>query len=340
MKKPAVTIKDVSARCGLSVSTVSKALNGYDDISRETRELVLRTSREIGYFPNAIARALKTNRSYNLGVLFQEQSGLGLCHPFFSAVLNALKAESEAQGYDLTFINHNIGGRDMTYLAHCRHRNVDGVYIVCGNFGEQEMQELIHSDLPCVTVDFQQPGHTCVLNENRLGMRSLTRHAIELAHTRIAMVHGEPCLATSERIAGFQEAMAEAGLPVPEGYIVPDCYIKPTSGYEAIRQLMALPQPPTCVLMQDDYSALGAMNALKELGLRVPEDVSIGGYDGVPTLQMLKPRLTTVSQNAHDVGLEAAQLLIELIENPKAKPGRVANVPTALLVGESMARKA
>ena len=130
----AVTIKDVSAKCGLSISTVSKAFNNYADISLETRELVQRTAREIGYYPNAIARTLKTNRSYNLGVLFQEKRGTGLTHSFFASVLDAFKSAGEKRGYDITFINHHIGWTGMTYLEHCRYRNVDGVCVVCADF--------------------------------------------------------------------------------------------------------------------------------------------------------------------------------------------------------------
>lgn len=149
----AVTIKDVSAKCGLSISTVSKAFNNYADISLETRELVQRTAREIGYYPNAIARTLKTNRSYNLGVLFQEKRGTGLTHSFFASVLDAFKSAGEKRGYDITFINHHIGWTGMTYLEHCRYRNVDGVCVVCADFYAPEVIELVDSNLPVVTID-------------------------------------------------------------------------------------------------------------------------------------------------------------------------------------------
>lgn len=130
----AITIKDVAARCGLSVSTVSKAFNHYCDISEHTREMVQRTAREMGYFPNAIARALKANRSYNLGVLFVDGSETGLTHDFFAAVLEGFKAEAERCGYDMTFINHHIGRTAMSYLEHCRYRNVDGICLACVDF--------------------------------------------------------------------------------------------------------------------------------------------------------------------------------------------------------------
>ena len=116
----AITIKDVAKRCGMSISTVSKVFNGYPDISEATRRQVMESAREIGYKPNALARALKTNRSFNLGVLFVDDNISGLTHPFFAMVLNAFKAEAERHGYEITFINHNIGTMEMTYLEHCR----------------------------------------------------------------------------------------------------------------------------------------------------------------------------------------------------------------------------
>lgn len=171
----AVTIKDVSARCGLSVSTVSKAFNNYADISSETRELVRRTAREIGYYPNAIARTLKTNRSYNLGVLYDDESHSGLTHAFFAAILESFKTESERRGYDLTFINHHMSQVGMTYLEHCRYRNVDGVFIACTDFSQPEVAALGESDIPCVAVDYEFPTKNAVMSENVHGMQLLTQ---------------------------------------------------------------------------------------------------------------------------------------------------------------------
>ena len=116
-----VSIRDLAAACSLSVSAVSKALNNYPDISKETRELVLKTAQQMGYFPNASARTLKTNRSQNLGVLFEPISPSGMTHPFFSALLESFKTEAEKSGYDLTFINNTVRS-GMSYLEHCRYR--------------------------------------------------------------------------------------------------------------------------------------------------------------------------------------------------------------------------
>ena len=145
----AVTIKDVFPQSAACPSpTVSKAFNNYADISLWAAELVQRTAREIGYYPNAIARTLKTNRSYNLGVLFQEKRGTGLTHSFFASVLDAFKSAGEKRGYDITFINHHIGWTGMTYLEHCRYRNVDGVCVVCADFYAPEVIELVDTICP------------------------------------------------------------------------------------------------------------------------------------------------------------------------------------------------
>ena len=125
------SIKDIAKACGVSVATVSKALNGHNDISQATKEKVREAARQIGYMPNSAARALKTNRTYNLGVLFVDEAQSGLTHEFFAAVLDSFKRHAEGRGYDITFINHNIGHGHSSYLEHCRYRGVDGVIAAC-----------------------------------------------------------------------------------------------------------------------------------------------------------------------------------------------------------------
>ncbi|HML45861.1 MAG TPA: LacI family DNA-binding transcriptional regulator, partial [Clostridia bacterium] len=138
----AVTIRELAKKCGLSISTVSKALNGYAEISEETRGAVLSAAKEVGYIPNAHARALKTKQSYNMGVLFSDDKHSGLTHAFFSSVLESFKKEAEHRGYDVTFISHNIGTTRMTYLEHCRYREVDGICIACIDFWDPEVAVL------------------------------------------------------------------------------------------------------------------------------------------------------------------------------------------------------
>ncbi len=331
-----VTIKELSARCGLSVSTVSKALNNYSDVSEETRELVLRMAKEIGYHPNSLARALKTNRTYNLGVLFADDNNSGLTHNYFAAVLDSFKTEAESKGYDITFINHNIGRTKMTYLEHCRYRNVDGVCLACVDFFAPEVIELIASDLPLVTIDHVFNNRTCILSDNLSGMRDLIRHVYDKGHRRIAFVHGMRSAVTESRITGFYRTMRELNLPIPQDYMVECAYHNPPSANKAVARILQLPVRPTCILMSDDYAALGGIEAIHAAGLKIPDDISITGYDGIQLMQLTQPKLTTIQQNTKRIGSEAAASLIDRIENPQTAGSGVVVVEGKLLLGETV----
>ena len=126
-----VSMKAISLQCDVSIATVSKALNGREDISEETRERICRVAKEMGYLPNSSARALKTNRTYNLGVLFADEANSGLRHSYFSPVLDSFRRGAEDGGYDITFISHHAGKEEMSYYEHSRYRGVDGVVIAC-----------------------------------------------------------------------------------------------------------------------------------------------------------------------------------------------------------------
>ena len=186
-------IKDIAAKCGLSVSTISKALNGYTDISRETKQKVLKAAEECGYLPNSMARALKTNRTYNIGVLFADEAHSGLKQEYFAAVLDAFKVEAEKNSYDITFISHNMdmNARSITYLEHCKYRNFDGVCIACVDFQNPEVLELINSPIPVVTIDHVFNGHTSINSANVAGMNELVRYIYSMGHRKIAYVHGK-----------------------------------------------------------------------------------------------------------------------------------------------------
>ena len=328
-----VTIRDVASKCGLSVSTVSKAFNNYADISIETKEAVLAAAAEIVYHPNAIARMLKTNRSSNIGVVFSEDMERGLTHTFFASLLNAFKRESERNGYDITFINHNIGKSGMSFLEHCRYRNVDGVCLACTNFYSPEIVELMSSGIPLVNIDHPSEGHGCVLSNNADGIRQLVKHAYDLGHRRIAYLYGQEAYVTSRRLESFFRATQDLGLKIPAEYVIQTRYDDPITCAEYVRKLMELPVPPTFILAPDDHSALGALSTLEGMGLRVPQDVSLAGFDGGDIGQLLRPRLTTIAQNTDEMGRLAAEMLIRAIEEGEIEDPRV--VPVQLLVGES-----
>ena len=333
----AITIRDVARNCGLSISTVSKVFNGYPDISEETRSFVFKVAQDIGYQPNALARALKTNRTYNLGVLFVDDNISGLTHPFFAALLNAFKAESEAHGYDITFINHNIGDRKMTYLEHCRYRNVDGVCLACVDFYSSEVAALINSDIPCATVDHVFQNRPCVFSDNMSGVRTLVDYAVQLGHRRIAYIHGQRNSSVTEtRITSFYRAVEAHGLTLPKGCLLEGRYDDIECVERLTLELLQRPDRPTCILLPDDASYFGAMAAAQQCGLRVPEDISFAGYDGITITQSIHPRLTTIRQDSEGMGREAALRLIDRVEHPNTAAREPVCIPVQLITGETM----
>jgi len=329
-----VSMKDIALRCGVSVATVSKALSGQSDISEETRRRVEEVAREMGYLTNAAARALKTNRSYHLGVLFVDERRSGLSHEYFSAMLESFKVEAESRGYDITFINHNVGGKVSTYLQHCLYRGVDGVVIACVDFTDPQVRELVDSGLPLVTVDHVFNNRLAVVSDNVAGLEELVRYIYSLGHRKIAFLHGERTTVTRNRLTGFYRACEELGLEIPEEYVRECVYHDPDRSAKATRELLELSDRPTCIIFPDDFSFIGGMNVLNEQGLRIPDDISVAGYDGIHLAKVLN--LTTYSQNAEGLGRTAAERLIALIEHPKTTLIDRIMVPGKLLSGKTV----
>jgi DNA-binding LacI/PurR family transcriptional regulator len=312
-----VSIKDIAKRCGVSTATVSKALNGQPDIGEETRERILHLADELGYMANATARALKTNRSYNIGVLFVDPMHGGLAHEFFSTVLDGIRSEAEKHGYDITFINRNVGSRQTSYLQHCRYRGVDGVVIASADFNDPMVTELVQSDLPVVTIDHIFNNRISVMSDNMQGMEELVRYAASKGHRKIAIIHGELTGVTRNRLTGFHRACEEFGITVPEEWIREGVFHDPASCRRITKELLAMPERPTCIFFPDDYSWIGGYNAIRDAGLKVPQDISAVGYDGIPLSRIMSPVLTTWRQDTAKLGTIAADRLIEQIEHPR-----------------------
>ena len=330
------SLKDLAQECGVSVATVSKALNGQPDISEATRARVREAARRMGYVPNMAARSMKTNRTYNIGVLFVDEQQSGLAHEYFSAVLDSFKVRVEQLGYDITFINRNLGGRTMTYLEHCHYRGVDGAVIACVDFNDPQVIELVNSDVPVVTIDHVFNNRMAILSDNVVGTKALVQQAWACGHRRIAFIHGEKTAVTENRLAGFYQACEELGLKVPEEYVRCGVYHDVDRCAEETRALLALPQRPTCIIFPDDFSALGGYNALTEAGLSIPEDISVMGYDGIYLSRVVKPPLVTYQQNTKSLGRLAADKLIELIEHPRVTLPEQIRVSGKLLDGGSV----
>lgn len=312
-----VSMKDIAKQCGVSIATVSKALNNYSDVGEKTREKVRKAAEEAGYFPNSSARALKTNRTYNIGVLFMVECRSGLTHDYFVAVLNAFKVRAESKGYDITFTTCHQGGRRMSYYEHCRYRGVDGVAVICADFYNPEVQGLIHSSLPVVTVDHLFDSRSAVYSDNVAGMKELVNYVCSMGHTKIAYIYGSNTSVTKNRLTSFYRTLAEHGIEPPDVYMRESKYRDTERAKALTLELLDLPDPPTCILYPDDIAALGGMNAIKDRGLRVPDDISIVGYDGVMYTRLIEPQLTTICQDTTEIGRIAADRLIQEIENPR-----------------------
>ncbi len=332
------TIKDISRKCGYSVSTVSKALNDSSEIGEETKRKIQETARAMGYFPNAAARLLKTNRSNNIGVLFIDETQSGLTHEYFSSVLNSLKVEAERLGFDITFISQNLGMTGMSYYEHARYRNCDGVVIACVDFSDPAVMELIRSEIPTVTIDHIFNESTAIISDNQKGYLELVRYVTEMGHRRIAFIHGEQTSVTKLRLAGLYTVLHEKGIRIPEEYIQKARYHDPKSSALATRTLLQLKDPPTCILYPDDFSFIGGMNEIEHQGLSIPEDVSVAGYDGIYLAEVLRPKLTTYRQDTETLGKEAARQIISRITDRKTYVPSQIWVTGELITGDSVRR--
>lgn len=290
----------------------------------------------MGYFPNATARALKTNRSNNLGVLFVDQTQSGLTHEYFSHVLNSFKVEAERLGYDVTFISRNIGDFSMSYYEHCKYRKCDGVVVASVDFNDPAVVELVRSEIPTVTIDHVFDNRTAILSDNVHSIRDLVHYLYGHGHRKIAFVHGEETAVTKKRLASFYKTCEELGIEVPDAYIKSALYHDPKSSGLATRELLALSERPTCIMYPDDFSFIGGMNEIEKSGLSIPEDISVTGYDGIYLSQVLRPRLTTWRQDTEALGREAAAKLIEAIVAPKTFIPQQVIVPGRLVEGGSV----
>lgn len=333
-----VSMKDIARACEVSVATVSKALNNQSDIGEDTRKRICQMAKDMGYYTNSSARALKTNRTYNIGVLFVDEMNSGLAHEYFSSVLDSLKSTAENHGYDITFISHNVKNENMTYLQHAKYRGVDGVVIACVNFHDPQVVELIESDVPTVTIDHSFNNRVAVISDNVRGMEELVTYIVQQGHTRIAFIHGEPSSVTENRLIGFHRACQKAGIEIPDEYLRAGTYHDAAKCERITKELLELPNLPTCIIFPDDYSGLGGMNAIKESGLKIPDDISVAGYDGIHLSSVISPKLTTYKQDTLTLGSTAAERLVDLIENPKTALLNVVVISGELQTGESVAK--
>ena len=330
-----VRLKDIAEACGVSVATVSRALNGLTNENKERTAFICQTAREMGYYPNAAARTLKTSRSNNIGILYENQMN----HEYFSSLLDALRTVADERGYDLTIIGRNGSDSNETYYDHARRRNLDGVIMIQADFESTEVVRLANSDMPTVVIDHAYEGCDSVSSDNRASLERIVCHVYNHGHRKIAFVTGQDSAVMRERLAGFYKICAELGIRVPEGFVREGRFHDPERCTAIVRELLSGEEKPTCILCPDDYSCLGALWDLKAKGVRVPEEVSLIGYDGVRMSRMIRPMLTTYRQDTEVIAREAVALLIEAIEMPETHKPRQITVEGMLTEGETLSNK-
>jgi len=340
-------IREVARRSGVSVATVSRALNDRPDVSADTRRRVQQVAEEIGYHPNQQARTLVRRRSDTVGLIWDTSYvTAGRRHPFLQDLAVGMKTALAAAGYHLMVLSPGAqaaDGDDQAFVRAAHQHSLDGVAVMGVDERHPAVRALVASGLPSVGLDIALDGPHAghVSSDNRAGAASAVRHLHDLGHRRIAVVTGPlDLLPAAERLAGFRAAASELGVAVPEAYVVEGDFFL-ASGRRAMGSLLRLPEPPTAVFLSGDEMAIGALHALDDLGLRVPRDVSVVGFDGLESAAQVRPGLTTVAQDTLALGAAAVELLSELMrpagEGPARGPRRRRLLPTRLVIRHSTA---
>lgn len=317
-----VTLRDIAARVGVSVAAVSRALNGYPDVSERTRRRVLKAARELNYRPNAAAKTLVTRRSQLIGLFFLGESPERFSDPFASRVVDGLLEGLAGAGYDVLIFPSGPRSFRPSFLESASRRQLDGAVFLGLRTDDPRWDELARLRVPLVSVDvpLDAASAVCVGCDHVDGARQAVRHLLELGHRRVAYVNGHRAAPVSwERLAGFTRALEEAGMPVHPDYVAEGDFTE-EGGRRAARALLTRSPRPTAVFAASDRMAIGVVEAAREMGLQVPHDLSVVGYDDIDAAAYCRPPLTTVHQPRREIGLAAAEAAVRLIESSDLPP--------------------
>jgi LacI family transcriptional regulator len=308
-------MRDVAEQARVSVTTVSHVINDTRPVSKELRQRVLQAMNELGYQPNQLARSLRRGQTHTVGMIIPDST-----NPFFAEVARGVEDTSFEQGYSVILCNSDGNlDKELLYTNVLVKKQVDGILFVAAGVSTERILELQRRNIPLVLIDRDLPEASVdsVLTDNAQAGWAATRHLIELGHTRIACVTGPSDLTPSaDRVIGYREALRQSDLAVDEALIVKGDF-QYVSGYQAGTHLLALERPPTAVFACNDLMAIGFMSAALQSGLRVPEDLSIVGFDDVRLAAFANPPLTTIAQPKYEMGVVAAELLLERMREPE-----------------------
>jgi LacI family transcriptional regulator len=332
-----VTLRDVARVAGVHPATVSRALNEETRalVNEETARRVLKAADELGYQPNPIARGLKTNRSYTIGVLIPD-----LTNPLFPPILRGIEDRLETAGYTPLIANtDNDPERELLDSQTMRARQVDGIIAATARRDHRLHDALLEAGIELVLVNRRQAELpvSSATADDRMGMRLSVEHLLSLGHTRIAHLAGPLDYSTGlDRHESFHDTMRAAGLgPDPELVLVAEAFTE-SEGARLCGQLMADGRHFTAVAAANDLLALGCYDVFAERDISCPDDVSVVGFNDMPFLDKMRPPLTTIAIPHHQIGAEAARLLLDAIAEPN-RPARSVLLPLSLVVRGSTA---
>ena len=308
-----LTIKDIAKVAGVSHTTVSRALSGNPAISKETVSRVQQIASELGYVPNKAARGLKTKRSGILGVIVRR-----IVDPFFGEVLDGIEEVLFERGYSLFLAaSQRNPEREESIVRLMSERRVDGVIICSTQVGEEHRQQLEQFGVLTVLINNQAAdnGTHSVYHNDAEGSRELTRSLIELGHTKIAYLgNARAGRTTEDRKQGYIDEMRRHALPVPPEFLIEGPNGLADGGSVATLKFLDLASPPTGIICYNDVMAIGAMRTLNDAGYRVPDDISVTGFDNIELAAYVSPPLTTFDQPKYELGRRAAQMMLRLLD--------------------------
>jgi DNA-binding LacI/PurR family transcriptional regulator len=314
-----VTANDIAKLAGVSRTTVSFVLNGVTDmrISEDTRQRVLDAAKQLNYHPDANARRMVSGRTHVIGFVVRENPEQVFTDHFLTQLLNGLSHSTAANGYRMLFEAVPPALKRDVYSGLIRERHVDGIVLSAPMFGDKELLRLHEEGTPIVLIgQLPETDIPFVDVDNVGGGMIATQHLIDLGHRHIGLITNSPVSYSSAaaRLEGYHRALSQSGIDYDESNVRYG-NMTPCSGNRAMQELLALVPRPTAVFVASDTVALGAIQAIRQQGLRIPEDISLIGFDDLALVEFIEPPLTTVHVPAYDIGRTAAELLIQITNN-------------------------
>jgi len=331
----AVTIRDIAEHLNLSISTISRSLNGYKDVSPSTRERISNAAREIGYYPSDAARSLRRQRTNRIGLLIPSFSDFNFIGEYFSEIIRGITFASAKAGCNLMLyptLTDELG--QLTRI--CRAREVDGVILISSTQLSKSITFLKQETIPFVIIGHpvDDPNVSFIASDNMNGNLIAMRHLIEIGHTRIAYIarYDQPWI-NAMRISGYQLALDEANISLQEELIIP-ASSGARSGYKAMNSILSMKNPSTAVLAFNDLIAINALQVAHKHGLEIPKDVAIVGYNDILSSLSTTPQLTSVHQPLPEMGQAAVETLLAQVSEKDHPPERKI-IPVHLVVRQS-----